>query len=122
MIYNQPCTGRFEAIHGIPCYHTLRELRARKVTVTKYHFHRHWHFERDASIPLPLPPAPPASPVIFEPYKVVTRGRRRKDRSTRREWSQFELTSGPPAHPERPGRVGGKVSQVGKACFAQRTS
>jgi hypothetical protein len=35
------CSGFFEQIHGIPCYHTLRQCKDRNVTVTKQDFHKH---------------------------------------------------------------------------------
>ena len=92
-----PCSGQFEKIHGIPCYHTIHEFRAAKITIKKGHIHSYWHFERDAGIPLPPPPPPPQDPVIFTPYKVVTRGRPHKDRSTRRDLSQFEIAASPAA-------------------------
>lgn len=124
---NKPCSGGFETIHGIPCYHTLREIKRLKTKVTKAKFHKHWHFERPVSSVedgevIELPPSPPepitASPHIFAPRKVVTRGRRRKDRTTRRDPSQFEITAGttPPApRAERPGLVGGETFIV-RAC------
>ena len=121
---NKPCSGGFETIHGIPCYHTLREIKRLQTKVTKAKFHKHWHFERPVSSVedgevVELPPAPPpestANPHIFAPHIVVTRGRRRKDRTTRRDPSQFELTAGttPLAPPsQRPGLVGGETSMV----------
>jgi len=57
--YNKPCTGYFEQIYSIPCYHTIRELRAANIMIKKGHFHGYWHIERDNES-LPLPPAPPA--------------------------------------------------------------
>jgi hypothetical protein len=111
VVYNQPYTGRFEAIHDMPCYYSLRELKARKITLTKHHFHSHWHFKREATITLPPQPAPPSSSIIFAPYKVITRGRRREDRSIRRNQSQFKLTAGPSLLP-RLGRVSGETSRV----------
>jgi MULE transposase domain len=111
VIYNAACTGCFEAIYGIPCYHTLRSMRTYKRTVRKEDFHRHWHFHRDGAIPLPPPPAPPAARIIYPPNKVVTRGRPRADRSTRRNPSAFETSTliGPPPAP-RLGRLGGQIS------------
>jgi len=106
---NRPYSGQFEAIHSIPCYHTLCDLSALSLTVTKHHFHRHWHFESDTSIPLPPPSAPSATPIIFPPDKVVTKGRRRQDRTTRHDPSAFELSAGPLPAP-RPGRIGGETS------------
>lgn len=120
--YNMPCSGQFEKIHGIPCYHTIREFRAAKITIKKGHIHSYWHFERDAGIPLPPPPPPPQDPVIFAPHKVVTRGRPRKDRSTRRDPSQFEIAASPAASQRRPGRVGGEISAVSPIYKALSTS
>jgi hypothetical protein len=44
-VNNTLCSGDFEAIYGIPCCHSLREMKLLKVKVTKHHFHKHWHFE-----------------------------------------------------------------------------
>ena len=112
VVNNKPCTGQFESIHGIPCYHSVRQMANHNVTVRKEHFHRHWYFNREG-LPLPQPSAPPVASVIFPPGRVITRGRP-QNRSTRREWSTFELTAGPPAPPPapRPGRVGGETSRA----------
>ena len=82
---NKPCSGSFETIHGIPCYHTLREIKRLKTKVTKAKFHKHWHFERPVSsvedgeamelVPPSSPEPVTTSPRIFAPRKVVTRGR-----------------------------------------------
>lgn len=99
---NRPCSGAFEKVFHIPCYHTLRAYEAHNRKVTKDDFDVHWHFKRD------LPPPPPASPepVIFAPHVVRTRGRPREDTSTWRDLSQFKLG----AARSRPGRVGGAVT------------
>src|SRR3984957_17179663 len=109
-VNQRPGSGSFE--RGIPCYHTLRTLRALKSMVGCEDFHPHWHFQRPVASPadgaarhLPAPPDP-----IFAPHRVVTRGRTRKDRSTRRDPSQFEATAGIPQ--PRPGRLGGERSAV----------
>ena len=41
IVNNKPCTGQFESIHGIPCYHSVRQMANHNVTVRKEHFHRH---------------------------------------------------------------------------------
>ena len=81
--------------------------------VTKHDFHKHWHFVRPVSAPqdgeaaeLPSLPPPRPLPNIFAPHVVQTRGRPRRDHSTRRNPSAFELTAGAQVH--RPGRVGGE--------------
>ena len=115
IVNNKLCTGNFEAIHGIPCYHTLRNIKRLNAIVRMEDFHPHWYFERpvvndNKPLQLPDPLAPPAGPTIFAPRKVVTRGRKYKDNSTRRDPSQFEVTIG--TAPPRPGRVGGETSRV----------
>jgi hypothetical protein len=121
VVNNRQCSGDFETIYGIPCYHSLHEMQQLKVNIARHHFHRHWHFERPVNtaedgerIELPAPPPAPPAPTIFAPHVVVTRGRQRRDRTTRRDPSQFELTQGPLAPPpaRRPGRVGGETSAV----------
>ena len=114
-VNQRPCRGSFERVNGIPCYHTLRTLRALKSTVGYEDFHPHWHFQRPVVSPadgaaryLPAPPPAPPGPAIFAPYKVVTRGRTHKDRSTRRDPSQFEVTAG--ITQPRPGRLGSEAS------------
>ena len=108
---NSPCSGIFEQIYGIPCYHSIRGLKDAKITIKKGHFHLHWHFERAESLALP-PPAPPRpGPTIFAPRKVVTRGRPRQDGSTRRDPSLYEVMA-PPQPRQRPGRIGGETSRV----------
>ena len=115
VINNKPYIGNFEVIYGIPCYYTLRDMKRLKVLVRKEDFHAHWYFERpivdNTALQLPAPPPAPPGPTIFAPLKVVTRGRKRKDNSTRRDPSQFEVTAGI-APPARPGRVGGETSRV----------
>ena len=93
VVNNKPCTGNFKTIHGIPCYHTLRDMKRLSATVRIEDFHPHWHFERPVALDdddrealqLPAPPPAPPGPIIFAPKKVVTRGRKRKDNSTRRD-------------------------------------
>lgn len=108
---DSPCSGIFEQIYGIPCYHSIRGLKDAKITIKKGHLHLHWHFERAQSLALP-PPAPPRpGPTIFAPHKVVTRGRPRQDGSTRRDPSLHEVVA--PSQPrQRPGRIGGETSLV----------
>ncbi|KAI9906245.1 hypothetical protein PsorP6_003987 [Peronosclerospora sorghi] len=62
---------------------------------------------------LPEPPLAPPGPVIFKPHVVITRGRRRKDKFTRRDLSAWELATQllhAQAQIQRPGRVGGATS------------
>ena len=120
VVNNKPYTGNFEAIHGIQCYHTLRDMKHLNATLRMEVFHPHWYFERpivddNEVLQLPAPLLAPPGPAIFAPRKVVTRGRKRKDNATRRDPSQFEVTAGttPPA---RPGRLGGEVSRVRTVC------
>jgi hypothetical protein len=103
------------SVFRMPCYHTLRVMKQLNSKVDRSSFHSHWHFERlvnsaesGEGIELPQPSLEPAGPSVFAPHKVVTRGRKRKDNSTRRNRSQFELTAGA----QRPGRVGGETSRV----------
>lgn len=103
-----PCSGSFEKIFQIPCYHTLRTYVNYERKVTKDDFHQHWHFKLD----LPPPPPPPPGPSIFAPHVVQTRGRPREDQSTRRNLSQFELGEPSSARRGRPGRVGGETFTV----------
>jgi hypothetical protein len=111
-LVDKPCTSSFEQINGIPCYHTIRVMERLELTITRADFHKHWHFDRPGeAIQLPVPPAPPQRPNIFAPHVVITRGRPREDRSTRRIPSQFEATA--VVRRRRPGRVGGEISRVG---------
>jgi hypothetical protein len=119
--HHSECSSSFETINGIPCYHTIRELKRLNVKITKNHINKHWHFNRPVQSPadgeamvLPPEPAPPPGPSIFAPHVVRTRGRPRRRRgeenTTRRGPSRFEINSAPPA--SRPGRLGGEVSRV----------
>jgi hypothetical protein len=115
-----PCSGSFTTIYGIPCYHHIRLLKELNRKVTKHDLHKHWYFERPVNVPqdgeaveLPPPPPPPPPPPlanIFAPHTVKTRGRPRKDHSTRRNSSAFELTAG--TQTNGPGRVGGESFPV----------
>ena len=114
-VNQKPCSGSFERVNGIPCYHTLRTLGALKSTVGCEDFHPHWHFQRPVAsladgAARHVPPSAPPGPAIFAPHRVVTRGRTRKDRSTRRDPSQFEVTAGITQPP--PGRLGSERSAV----------
>lgn len=111
------CSGSFTTIHNIPCYHHIRLLKQFNRKVTRHDFHKHWHFVRPVNTPqdgeaTELPPSspPPSRPNIFAPHVVRTRGRPRRDHSTRRNPSAFELTAGTQAR--RPGRLGGESFSV----------
>src|SRR6266480_267724 len=108
---NSPCSGIFEQIYGIPCYHSIHGLKDTKITIKKGHFYLHWHFKRAQSLAL-LPPVPPRpGPTIFAPHKVVTRGRPRQDGSTRRDPSLHKVVA--PSQPrQRPGCIGGETSRL----------
>ncbi|KAI9912015.1 hypothetical protein PsorP6_008975 [Peronosclerospora sorghi] len=116
LVYNKSCGGAFTQIYGIPCYHEIRNRKRLSVKITKDDFHPHWHFERPfngKALGLPEPPLPPPGPVIFKPHFVITRGRRRKDKSTRRDPSAWELATHrlqAQAQIQRPGRVDGATS------------
>jgi hypothetical protein len=120
----RPCSGSFTTIYDIPCYHEIRLQKQLKRRITKHEFHKHWHFVRPVSAPqdgeaAELPPPPPLPPQsnIFAPHVVKTRDRPRKDHSTRRDLSAFELTASTEAH--RPGRVGGESFPVSLLCFSR---
>ncbi len=117
---NTACSTYFEKIYGILCYHSLPQFKDRNVKVTKQDFDKHWHFDRPIQDPtdgeaMDLPPEPPApeGPAIFAPHTVVTRGRRRKDRTTRRDPSGWERAAAVESSQQRrPGVVGGESSRV----------
>src|SRR5947209_259518 len=84
---HKPCSGVFTQIHGIPCYHEIRDRKRLSIKITKDEFHPHWRFERPSNgeaLGLPNPPLEQQGPVVFKPYIVISRGRKRKDKSTRR--------------------------------------
>ena len=43
---DSPCSGIFEQIYSIPCYHSIHGLKDAKITIKKGHFHLYWHFKR----------------------------------------------------------------------------
>jgi hypothetical protein len=98
-IRNAPATLRQSTANSLLSRHEAPESQGYRASL-----HKHWLFVRPINtiedgeqIELPvLPPAPPA-PRIFAPHTAVTRGRRRKDHTTRHDPSQLELTQGPPA-------------------------
>ncbi|KAI9917034.1 hypothetical protein PsorP6_016874 [Peronosclerospora sorghi] len=119
LVYNKSCGGGFTQIYqiyGIPCYHEIRNRKRLSVKITKDDSHPHWHFERPFNVKalgLPEPPLAPPGPVIFKPHVIITRGRRRKDKSTRRDSSVWELATHSLQDQDqirRPGRVGGANS------------
>ena len=128
---DKPCTGSFEQINGIPCYHTLQAAKQHNTTITKEYFHRHWHFDRaiedeihGEAVELPPEPPEPEGPHILAPLVVVMRGRPRKDRTTRRDASSWEVTAAAEATAstpatQRPGRVGGETSRVGSPAHSR---
>ncbi|KAI9914227.1 hypothetical protein PsorP6_005855 [Peronosclerospora sorghi] len=88
MSFLESCGGAFTQIYAIPCYHEIRNMKRLSFKITKDDFHPYWHFERPfngKTLGLPEPPLAPPGPVIFKPHVVITRGRRRKDKSTRRD-------------------------------------
>ncbi|KAI9914672.1 hypothetical protein PsorP6_006828 [Peronosclerospora sorghi] len=116
IVYNKSCGGAFTQIYGIPCHHEIRNRKRLSVKITKEDFHPHWHFERPfngKALGLPEPPLAPPGPVIFKPHVVITRGRRRKDKSARGDPSAWELATQrlqAQAQIQRPGRFGGATS------------
>ncbi|KAN0075974.1 hypothetical protein V8E54_007244 [Elaphomyces granulatus] len=78
-------------------------MESQALEVTKHDFHKHWHFVRAVSAPQDGEAAELLPPFhlldrfptnIFAPHVVRTRGRPRRDHSTRRNPSAFELTAG----------------------------
>ena len=109
--HNKPCKSVFTQIYGIPCYHQVRDRERLSVAITKDDFHPHWHFERPfngEALGLLEPPLAPPGPIIFRPNVVVTRGRKRKDKSVRRDPSAWEIANR--TQTRRPGRIGGATS------------
>ncbi|KAI9911673.1 hypothetical protein PsorP6_009152 [Peronosclerospora sorghi] len=111
LVYTKSCGVAFTQI-----YDSNRKRLSFKIA--KEDFHPHWSFERpfnDEALGLPEAPLAPPGPVshIFKPHVVITRGLRRKDKSTRRDHSSWELsTQRLQAQTQilRPGRVGGATS------------
>ena len=113
--HNKPCSSAFTTVHGIPCYHEIRTREPLHLKITKNDFHSHWHFQRQLNgrpIRLPPPPQQQPQPIIFEPNIVRTRGRPRRDNTTRRDSSSWEMTQAATQPRIRPGRVGGATSRA----------
>lgn len=89
------CTGRFTKIWGIPCCHDLRAWAQAKRPVRADDFDTHWLWERQGienvfqreGVASQVP-----TPTIFDPQVVIAKGRPRRDQSTRRDLSAFELS------------------------------
>jgi hypothetical protein len=71
-----PCSNRFFQEYGIPCQHTIRDLRIVGETITPNEFHKHWWIHRDDEY------IDRASPQIQEPFVRPQR------RATRNQSSQ----------------------------------
>ena len=54
-VNQRPCSGSFERVNGIPCYHTLRTLRALKPMVGCEDFHPHWRTQATRHIQISSP-------------------------------------------------------------------
>jgi hypothetical protein len=96
-----PCTGTFERINGLPCYHTLQSMENIGSPLQMRHFDDdHWHYRRREGHSI-LPPPPRQYQFVQEPLTIQSRGAPRKsEASTRRMPSAFErpvpATSTPP--------------------------
>jgi hypothetical protein len=93
----EPCTGGFRKIYGLPCSHSLQQMRNLGSTLHLNHFDDdHWRYES-----IDMSPRPHER--ILEPLAVPGRGRPRRDEaSTRRDPSAFELPVPPTAHQSPP--------------------
>ena len=87
---NHPCSGFFEKINGLPCYHTLQQLNYSRLTLRlDYPYDDHWRYQRKQGQSIHISPRLYQS--VREPLPVQTRGRpRRNEASTRRDLSAFE--------------------------------
>jgi hypothetical protein len=93
-----PCSGLFEKTNGLPCRHTLQDVRRSGSTLRlNYLYDDHWRYQREQGPSIRLPPRPHHS--VLEPLTAQTRGGlRRNEASTRRDPSAFELRV-PPSVP-----------------------
>ena len=116
-----PCSGHFTQVYGIPCWHELKALRTAERKLTTNDFHSFYHFERINQPDILKSARPPLpGPTILPPNVIVRgRGRPRRDDTTRRDPSQWELgsrlRSTPVTFPsltQRPGNLGGATSLI----------
>jgi hypothetical protein len=101
-----PCTGSFERINGLPCYHTIQSMEDRGSSLRMAHFDDdHWRYQRREGPSMDPPPR--QYQFVLEPLTVRPRGApRRSEASTRRDPSAFERPV--PARPSAqspPGRL-----------------
>jgi hypothetical protein len=94
-----PCSGLFEKTNGLPCRHTLRNVRRSGSKLRLNHpYDDHWRYERGQGHSIHLSPRPHQS--FQEPLIAQTRGAPRRDEaSTRRDPSAFERRV-PPSTPQ----------------------
>jgi hypothetical protein len=89
-LYRQPCSGLFEKTYGLPCRHTIQELKDSGQRLSlNYPYDDHWCYQREQGPSIRLSPRPHRS--IQEPLPALPRGfARRNEASTRRDPSAFE--------------------------------
>lgn len=92
------CSGRFEAVFGIPCCHDQRTWARLGQLVKPSDFDPHWLWEREgieSALNRDEAEARGHRPTIFDPAIVAAKGRpsRPRDTSIRRDSSQFELSN-----------------------------
>jgi hypothetical protein len=106
----EPCTGSFRKVYGLPCSHTLQQLREIGSRLHLNHFDDdHWRYRRREGQSINMPPRPYQH--VLEPLTVSGRGRPRKDEaSTRRDLSAFER-SAPPTFYKSPPRTLAEILQ-----------
>ena len=76
------CSQSFTSSYGLPCAHTLKELKEQKQSLQLKHFHAHWYLKRHIAQPRPLLEPRPVRQTIQRTQPIT---------STRREPSGFEL-------------------------------
>ena len=115
------CSGHFTQVYGIPCWHELKVLHTANRKLTANDFDSFYHFERINRTDILRSARPPLpGPTILLPNVVLSgRGRPRRDNTTRRDPSQWELgsrlRSTPVTRPsltQRPGNLGGATSLI----------
>ena len=86
-----PCTGSFERINGLPCYHTLQAMENAGTSLRMTDFDDdHWRYQRREGHSI-LPPPPRPYQFVLDPLTIRSRGAPRKsEASTRRHLSAFE--------------------------------
>jgi len=97
---NPVCTGRFTQIYGLPCHHHLRrKLEDNPNTQLEYsEIDTHWFFQRPNGHNLSIDRHPRVLSVL-PPAINTPRGRWRRDGSTTRDLSHFELEPPPSQAP-----------------------